>query len=90
MFKHTRLGLPLEATEEILREFFSACGSVRKITLPKDKSTGQPRGIAFVTFENASGFLQGMAKDRDLLLDKEIKVYQDILNLLFIYRPCIT
>lgn len=70
-------GLAMETSEADLREFFAACGEIRKIYLPRDKTTGQPRGIAFVTFETPSGFLQGMARDRDLLLDKEVKVKQN-------------
>ena len=67
-------GLPMEATERHIRDFFETCGVISKISIPLDKTTGLKRGIAFVTFETSSGFLQGMSRDRDLLLDKEIKV----------------
>src|SRR5215212_2653103 len=44
--------LPYNATEAELREHFSAAGPVSYLSLPTDRETGQPRGFAFVEFND--------------------------------------
>ena len=50
------------------------CGPVRRVHIPINKASGTKSGIAFVTFENLAGFLQGMAQDKEKLLDTEVRV----------------
>jgi RNA recognition motif-containing protein len=40
--------VPREITEEVLRQTFEAFGKVDKITLIKDRFSGEPRGFGFV------------------------------------------
>ncbi len=40
--------LPFQTTEPELSALFSKAGSVMSVKIPKDRQTGQPRGIAFV------------------------------------------
>ncbi len=40
--------LDITVTEQQLRELFAVHGTVRSITIVKDRDTGEPRGIAFV------------------------------------------
>ena len=42
--------LPYSATEQQVREHFSAVGPVMSVSLPMDRETGRPRGFAFVEF----------------------------------------
>lgn len=43
-------GLPDTFSEEVLRQLFEATGgSVAEVTLPRDRTTGRPRGFGFVT-----------------------------------------
>lgn len=42
--------LPYSATEANLREHFSAVGPLSYVSLPTDRTTGKPRGFAFVEF----------------------------------------
>src|SRR5262249_20460431 len=43
-------GLPDSITEDVLRQLFEAAGgTVSEISLPKDRTTGRPRGFGFVT-----------------------------------------
>lgn len=43
-------GLPDSVTEEVLRQVFEATGGkVLNVSLPKDRTTGRPRGFGFVT-----------------------------------------
>lgn len=44
--------LDFSATEEQLQAIFAAYGQVEKVTLVRDRDTGQPRGFAFVEMTN--------------------------------------
>ena len=46
--------LDFGATEEQLRSLFETYGAVEKVTLVRDRDTGQPRGFAFVEMTNDS------------------------------------
>lgn len=47
-------GLPDSITEEVLRQLFEATGgTVRSLSLPRDRVTGRPRGFGFVTLSSA-------------------------------------
>ncbi len=49
--------LPWRATDEELKEFFSAYGTVQSATIVTDRDTGRSRGFGFVEIDDA-----GMAK----------------------------
>jgi polyadenylate-binding protein 2 len=55
-------------TEEEFTEMFSACGKVVRVTIPKDKFTGSPKGFAYVEFENAEDVVSAI-----LLSEREFK-----------------
>lgn len=38
-------------TPETLQDFFKACGTINRITIMCDKYTGQPKGYAYMEFE---------------------------------------
>jgi RNA recognition motif-containing protein len=40
--------LPFSASDDAIRELFSAHGEVAKVTVVTDRDTGRPRGFAFV------------------------------------------
>jgi len=40
--------LPLDVTEEELRQEFTAFGKVEAVTIPTDRYSGKPRGFGFV------------------------------------------
>ena len=43
-------GLPDSVSEEVLKQLFEATGGkVVNVSLPKDRTTGRPRGFGFVT-----------------------------------------
>jgi RNA recognition motif-containing protein len=58
--------LPFSATEDQIRELFSAYGTVESVNLIKDRETGRMRGFGFV--EMASGGREAIAglDQRDL------------------------
>lgn len=43
--------LSYDVTEDDLREVFTEYGTVKKITIPKDRETGRVRGFGFVEME---------------------------------------
>lgn len=46
-------GLPESITEDVLRQLFEAAGTtVVNVSLPKDRTTGRPRGFGFVTLSS--------------------------------------
>jgi len=45
--------LPFSATEEELKECFSACGEVQSVKIITDRETGRSRGFCFVEMDNA-------------------------------------
>ncbi len=47
--------LPFKSNEEDLRALFSQAGAVLEVSLPMDRTTGKPRGFAFVTMETREG-----------------------------------
>lgn len=53
--------LDFRTTEEELRTAFAAYGAVEKVTLVRDRDTGQPRGFAFVEMTNNAEADQAIA-----------------------------
>ena len=45
-------GLAFAATEQDLRDTFSACGSINSCRIVTDRDTGRSKGFAFVEFAN--------------------------------------
>jgi RNA recognition motif-containing protein len=45
--------LPFTATEDELRDLFSAYGTVHEARLMSDRDTGRPRGFGFVKMEDS-------------------------------------
>ena len=44
--------LPYQATEEDVRQHFSAVAPPMRVAIPLDRETGRPRGFAFIEFDN--------------------------------------
>jgi RNA recognition motif-containing protein len=45
--------LPYQTTQEDLESAFSAYGAVERVSIVRDRDTGQPRGFAFVEMTNS-------------------------------------
>lgn len=46
--------LSYDVTQEDLTEVFAEYGTVTRVSVPKDRETGRPRGFAFVEMESES------------------------------------
>ena len=53
--------LPYETTESDLQALFEASGQVAAINIVRDRSTGQPRGFAFVEMSDAAAAQQAIS-----------------------------
>lgn len=49
--------LPFSATEEEVKEYFSAVGEVLSVKIISDRDTGRSRGFCFVEMQNADAAL---------------------------------
>jgi RNA recognition motif-containing protein len=58
-----------------VESLFAAFGEVREVAMPTDRETGQPRGFAFVTMNNAKAASDAMEQLNGHMLDgRSIKV----------------
>tara|TARA_B100001750_G_scaffold146965_1_gene117454 strand:- start:1744 stop:2118 length:375 start_codon:yes stop_codon:yes gene_type:complete len=56
-------GVSYDASEDELREIFSAHGELKEVHIATDRETGRSRGFAFVTFSNKK---EGMSAIKEL------------------------
>ena len=53
--------LPFHATEDLLKQTFSAAGEVSSVSLVLDRQTGQSRGFAFVEMATPAAMQKAIA-----------------------------
>lgn len=54
-------GLPYDKTEKDIRAFFAKCGEIESVRIPTFPDSGRPRGLAFITFVDASSVKSALA-----------------------------
>ena len=54
--------LPYETSESDLQTLFAGAGQVSTVSIMRDRSTGQPRGFAFVEMSDAEGAKRAIAE----------------------------
>ncbi|CCW61583.1 unnamed protein product [Phytomonas sp. EM1] len=67
-------GFDARTTEADIRVFFSSCGAVVRLTMLKDRHTGQPKGTAYIEFETQEQAQAAILKDGQTLHGKPLKV----------------
>lgn len=60
--------------EDELRLIFLPCGPIRRVTLLRDRASGQPKGTAYVEFESEESANKALIKDHQQLHGKPMKV----------------
>lgn len=68
-------------TPEELKDFFSACGPIEKITILCDKMTGRPKGFAYVEFKNVEDVTTALILDQTEFKGRQLKIQQKRSNL---------
>lgn len=66
--------LPFSATEDQVREMFSAHGNVLSVSLVTDRYTGQPRGFGFVEMDDNEAVAAIQATNGQDLGGRSLKV----------------
>jgi|EP00945_MAST-04E_sp_MAST-4E-sp1_P003884 nucleolin len=67
-------GISYDASEEELEQFFSECGTVKDVRMPRWQDSGKPRGYAHVDFETASGVASALKLDGSDMLGRYLKI----------------
>lgn len=67
-------GLPQDAKDPEIREYFSKFGEVDTITLKTDQNTGRSRGFAFVVFKTVDGVNAAVAEANHMVKNKKVAV----------------
>jgi len=67
-------GLPLESTEDTVRDMFAPFGKVRSIKLAADVFSGQCKGFGFVEMEGHEARAAIAALNGKIVGDKSLKV----------------
>ena len=62
-FKVFVKGIPWEWTKEEVSKFFSSCGRISAVTLPRNPVTGGHRGFCFVQFNNVEAAVNALKLD---------------------------
>ncbi|CAH1772360.1 unnamed protein product [Owenia fusiformis] len=66
--------LPYNVTKQQLEEHFIRTGGVKTIRLPTEKTTGKPRGFAYIEFKNNKAFMFALMLHHTELLGRQINV----------------
>ncbi len=66
--------LPKDVTEEDVHEFFSECGTVLQVVLPRHKITQELRGFAIVLFGTEAAVVSALKLDRDPMKGVEVRI----------------
>lgn len=69
------------ATEQDLQNHFHGCGAILRVTIPKNKFTGQPKGFAYIEFAEKDSVEVSMALDDSLFKGRQIKVIPKRTNI---------
>ena len=67
-------GLPQDAKEDEIKEYFSTFGEIESVNLKTDAATGRSRGFAFVMFKAAEGVEKTTAQAEHTLKNKKVAV----------------
>jgi hypothetical protein len=67
-------GMDPKTTESELRIFFNSCGPIKRVTILKDKFSGQSKGTAYVEFEGEQACSSALLRDGQQCHGKPLKV----------------
>ncbi|XP_003744159.1 U11/U12 small nuclear ribonucleoprotein 35 kDa protein [Galendromus occidentalis] len=79
--------LPLDLTEDRLREVFSGCGTLRNLHLVRHKISRASQGYAFLTFKHSADVNRAIALHGSEIGGKRILVEREVGRLLPGWKP---
>ena len=62
-------GLDRRASKEDIEKILSQFGVVEEIVMPKNRTTGQSKGFAFVAFDSHSAVIRALEYDQPLAIN---------------------
>jgi len=65
-------GLPQEAKDTDIKEYFSTFGEIENVNLKTDPNTGRSRGFAFVVFKEPSSLVDASANENHVVKGKKV------------------
>merc|ERR1719293_392199 len=69
------------STPEEVQEHFKACGQINRITIMVDKFSGQPKGYAYIEFEDEQAVENSLLLNGSLFRGRQLKVVQKRTNI---------
>ncbi|XP_046403491.1 nuclear localization sequence-binding protein-like [Ischnura elegans] len=66
--------IPYSASQDDLKKFFGAAGTVKSVRIPVDSKTGRPRGFVFVSFEDEEGLKAAVEMDGEEMEGRSLKI----------------
>jgi len=70
-------GLPQEAKDTDIKEYFSTFGEIENVNLKTDPNTGRSRGFAFVVFEDADALTAATKQDAHVVKVGKLETYSN-------------
>ena len=67
-------GISYDATEDDLSDFFSDCGKINSVRVPKYQDSGKPRGYAHIDFATEDGVKKALAKNRSTHMGRYLDI----------------
>jgi len=61
-------------TNDELQEFFQSCGPVNRVTILQNKWTGQPKGFAYVEFQDSDAIVNAMILNETPFKGRPLKI----------------
>jgi len=68
------------STPEEVQEHFKSCGQINRITIMVDKTTGHPKGFAYVEFADEQSVQNSLLLNGSLFRGRQLKVIQKRTN----------
>ncbi|EGC28303.1 hypothetical protein DICPUDRAFT_24800, partial [Dictyostelium purpureum] len=75
-----------KSTHDQILAYFQSCGTVNRITILSDKTTGHPKGCCYVEFLNKESINNAMALNDSIFNDRQIKITPKRTNLPYYMR----
>ncbi|KAN0004391.1 hypothetical protein ACTFIZ_010537 [Dictyostelium cf. discoideum] len=75
-----------KSTHDQILAYFQSCGTVNRITILSDKTTGHPKGCCYVEFVNKDSIINAMALNDSFFNERQLKITPKRTNLPYYMR----
>ncbi|KAN0022905.1 hypothetical protein ACTFIU_005646 [Dictyostelium citrinum] len=75
-----------KSTHDQILAYFQSCGTVNRITILSDKTTGHPKGCCYVEFVNKESIINAMALNDSFFNERQLKITPKRTNLPYYMR----